>query len=443
MPIGLRPELLNHRAGEPPTVFASVPFAVRHTQYALVVSLLLIFFPSIARGQTTKAGGAELCYTCHQELKAKFSQGTVHAPVKMGLCDSCHNPHTARFPKLLARKGAELCYACHQDKKAAWSEGSVHAPVQDGNCLACHDPHASPNKFALKMAAGELCMSCHQKLSSAAKQVKHMPFETGDCLQCHTAHASKQKGLLVKASSDLCRGCHNVADVKVRRAHNPFSIEKAACESCHAPHGSNHKGLIKTVAHPPFGQGRCGACHQVNSSDPVKTFLQGQELCYTCHAKQAQDFRKKLVHKPVAGGQCLGCHTPHASEDKGLLGGRERVVCLNCHTQTQEKFKVSKAFHPASVADGKCSICHAPHASDQRWLFSKDSLQTCSTCHQSHAALSHPMGPGVVDPRDKQPLTCLSCHDPHGTQLATFITFPKERELCIQCHRGELLRTRQ
>jgi predicted CXXCH cytochrome family protein len=38
----------------------------------------------------------------------------------------------------------------------------------------------------------------------------------------------------------------------------------------------------------------------------------------------------------------------------------------------------------------------------------------------------------------------MSCHDPHGTQLATFLAFPKERELCIQCHRGvgDTLRTR-
>jgi predicted CXXCH cytochrome family protein len=53
------------------------------------------------------------------------------------------------------------------------------------------------------------------------------------------------------------------------------------------------------------------------------------------------------------------------------------------------------------------------------------------------------MGAGVKDPRTNETLTCLSCHDPHGTQFASFVPFSKERELCIQCHRGEMLRTRQ
>jgi predicted CXXCH cytochrome family protein len=79
------------------------------------------------------------------------------------------------------------------------------------------------------------------------------------------AHASKQKDLLVKASTELyCRGCHNVAEAKVKRAHGPFP-SRGLRESCHAPHGSTQKGLIKPVAHEPFAQGRCGACHQVNA----------------------------------------------------------------------------------------------------------------------------------------------------------------------------------
>jgi predicted CXXCH cytochrome family protein len=216
----------------------------------------------------------------------------------------------------------------------------------------------------------------------------------------------------------------------------------ASCVGCHAPHGSDKKAIIKTVAHQPFAQGRCGSCHQVSSPDPKSTFLKGGEMCFTCHAKEAQAFKKKHVHAPVGAGQCTTCHTPHASEIKGLLAGDERGMCLGCHTKIEEKFARSKAFHPAKAADGRCTACHTPHAADQAVLFADESLKVCGACHKDHASLSHPMGAGVKDPRSNETLTCLSCHDPHGTQIDKFVTFPKERELCIQCHRGEMLRTR-
>ncbi len=443
-PPSSRPSAIRHA---PSTRFRR-PYAIRHTPYAILSAAMvaLAFFagsPRTLNAQSLKASGADLCYTCHQELKAKFAQGNVHAPVKEGQCDLCHSPHAARFPKLLRYKGADLCYVCHADKKESFTAKTAHAPVKQGQCLNCHDPHASSNKNLLAKSGSELCLSCHDKVRNAPRTVKHMPFEAGDCLQCHTAHTSPRKRLLVKPASQLCQDCHQVADPRIARVHQPFNMATASCVSCHAPHGSDRKGLIKTVAHQPFAQGRCGACHQVSGPDPKATFLKGRELCFTCHSKEAQAFKKKLVHDPVAAGQCEACHTPHASEIKGLLVDEAWGMCLECHEKVQERYARSKGYHPAKAEASVCTACHTPHASDQPDLFPDDSLKVCSTCHKEHASLSHPMGAGVIDPRTKGPITCLSCHDPHGTQFEKFITFPKERELCIQCHRGEMLRTRQ
>ncbi len=407
------------------------------------ITLALFLGARAARAQELKASGADLCFTCHAELKAKFSQGEVHAPVKQGKCELCHSPHAARFPKLIRFKGAELCYLCHADKKTGFTAAGAHTPVKQGDCLKCHDPHVSTNKNLLAKAGADLCLSCHEKVKTAPRTVKHMPFEAGNCLMCHVAHASPTKDLLVQPAAQLCQTCHQLGDPRIMRAHQPFNVAAVSCVLCHAPHGSDKKGIIKPVAHPPFAQGRCGICHQVAGPDPKVTNLKGSELCFTCHGKEAQAFKKKLVHPPVGAGQCTTCHTPHASDTKGLLVDGERTMCLGCHHKVQEKFARSKAFHPAKAADGRCTACHAPHASDQAALFPDDSLKVCAACHKEHAALSHPMGAGVRDPRSNQPLTCLSCHDPHGTQIASFLTFPKERELCIQCHRGEMLRIRQ
>ena len=407
-----------------------------------LIALACIVLPRAAWAQATKASGAELCYTCHAELKAKFAQATVHEPVKQGQCELCHSPHAARFPKLLRFKGADLCYVCHADTRESFTAKTAHTPVKLGDCLKCHDPHASPKKGLLAKEGSELCGTCHEQVVKTVHKVKHLPFESGDCLQCHKAHTSPQRSLLVEPAAQLCQQCHEVTDPKIVRVHQPFTIAMVACTGCHAPHGSDRKGMIKTIAHQPFAQGRCAGCHQVSGANPVATFLKGAELCFTCHAKEAREFRKRLVHAPVASGECTSCHAPHASEVKGLLNQRERETCLWCHTRTEDRLARSKFSHPAKAAEGRCTICHAPHAADQAVLFPQDSLTLCGACHQEHASLSHPMGSGVIDPRTKRTLDCMSCHDPHGTPLPSFLTFAKERELCIQCHRGEMLRTR-
>lgn len=383
-----------------------------------------------------KAKGADLCFPCHAELKQKFAQGHVHAPVKMGGCESCHNPHAARFPKLLSQKGAALCFACHAKAKEEFAKKVVHRPLKDGQCTACHDPHAGPEKFQLKKAGGELCLTCHARMAEKPKKVSHAPFEVGECLLCHNPHASDQNALLNDRSSILCQSCHDLQDARPKRAHTPFSVANVACEQCHNPHGSDGKALAKTVSHPPFAQGRCGACHQVGSPDPRQTILGGKDLCLTCHPKMADELTKKVTHPPVAGGQCTACHAPHGSEVKGLLIRNERETCLGCHQKVEERFRTSRSVHPEKAGEGRCTVCHTPHGSAQPKLVANEPLKVCASCHGSHAALSHPMGAGILDPRTQKTLTCLSCHDVHGTALPSLLTFAKERALCIQCHKA-------
>jgi predicted CXXCH cytochrome family protein len=390
-----------------------------------------------AAAQELKAQGADVCFPCHAELKQKFAQPHVHAPVAMGACTSCHNPHAARFPKLLAEPGGELCFTCHTKEKAVFAKKEVHRPVKDGQCTACHDPHAGPEKFQLVKTGGALCLTCHAKMVEKPKKVAHLPFEIGECLLCHNPHASDRRALLTDASTTLCQSCHDLEDPRVSRAHFPFKVERAACEQCHNPHGSDGKALAKTVRHPPFAQGRCGACHDTGGPNPVKTVLPGKDLCLSCHAGITQQLKKTgSSHAPVTAGQCTVCHQPHGSEAKGLLQDREREVCLGCHTKVEERWETSRSVHPEKAGEGRCTICHTPHAADQPRLVAGEPLKVCAACHAGHASMAHPMGAGIVDPRTQRTLTCLSCHDVHGTPLPMLMTFARERELCIQCHKA-------
>ena len=63
-------------------------------------------------------------------------------------------------------------------------------------------------------------------------------------------------------------------------------------------------------------------------------------------------------------------------------------------------------------------------------------VELCGTCHKTHAKFTHPFGKGVVDPRTKEEMTCLSCHGPHGTPQRYILVADGKRDLCVECHGG-------
>jgi predicted CXXCH cytochrome family protein len=97
-------------------------------------------------------------------------------------------------------------------------------------------------------------------------------------------------------------------------------------------------------------------------------------------------------------------------------------------------FASAYSKHPATADGGRCTACHAPHESDQRPLLKAARADLCKECHKSHSQFAHPYGPNVLDPRTGQPMTCLSCHNPHATQYVSLTVASPSRALCVQCH---------
>lgn len=394
----------------------------------LVCLLAVTLYPSV--GNAAVRDTSKLCLNCHKGAKSIISKRYVHKPVARGRCTACHNPHASKNQKLIATELSELCFMCHSEDKLL--PGSVvHTPVKEGKCLACHDAHSTDKRGLVKDTGAKACYSCHPKKDIAGKKNVHPEVKKGNCSVCHASHSSERPGLLVKSSKALCMGCHSSKSAKLLAAHGGLDVSRSDCASCHSPHSSDSPGILKSSLHKPFADGKCGTCHEKNSS---KVKNNSTRLCSKCHAPTMASFNKRYSH--LIGGDaknpCINCHNPHASDGKALIKGQESRVCYSCHTETQ-KFAESSSFTHSNL--GQCSDCHKSHGSNERYFMSAG-VETCSAekCHPTQGRFTHPVGKDIIDPRSGSALDCSTCHNPMGSPEEYILRGGKERDLCIKCH---------
>lgn len=379
------------------------------------------------------------CLTCHAEFADTVKQPFVHTPVKNGDCADCHDPHASDHGKLLAENPSRICATCHADVVPDKAR-SVHHDVLAGNCVKCHDPHASANKGNLLKAGNELCLSCHKDLGKAITDAKfkHSPV-TKSCLSCHDPHAGEKTDfLLARSVPESCLTCHKPDQPAFQKAHLGYPVAKANCASCHDPHGSSQPAILWASVHQPVKGKMCAQCHfEPGSADALKTKRTGIDGCRGCHSETVNAaFGMLRVHWPVVDrNACLNCHTPHASKTAKLLMDDEKDVCGSCHQDAIARQERSAVKHQP-IADGQCSVCHAPHASNAVFLLAaSDETELCARCHDWGKHQSHPAGPKVIDPRNRNlPVGCSSCHRTHGSDFAYLAHFDKKKDLCVQCH---------
>jgi len=363
---------------------------------------------------------ANVCFQCHEQHR--FQGNVVHKPVAEGKCSVCHNPHVARYKKLLRRKEGELCYSCHKKQAVIFTKGIVHGPVRQGNCTACHDSHASALKGLVRKDLSRACLQCHKDLKVKYK-FTHEPYGNGQCTSCHRPHNSDRAQLLNADPEALCATCHDRRDL--RQGHRNYPGPIKGCLTCHNPHGSDRPALVRNILHKPYKEG-CSTCHQ-----------QGQEgvamaVCLKCH----QDVEKQILatHSHLGrhrGNSCLNCHSPHAGDEKSLLKGREKQVCKSCHQSAMETFRESAYKH--NNID-QCSDCHEPHGSRKLALLKGDGTEVCVRCHKTQGAFTHPIGPNILDIRTGHPMSCVTCHNPMGTEYKFSLVEDGKKKLCIHCH---------
>ena len=360
---------------------------------------------------------AKSCYDCHSKQKTDFlARKNVHQPVKGENCESCHKRHGFSNKLVLVDNTNQLCFSCHTELKDKYSAGNVHAPVSAGVCWDCHDPHASDKKALLRSNPKgpddpNSCMGCHQQELASTVDAKfpHEPFQKQDCVGCHDPHNSPNANLLKKDANTLCSACHDVKDKKLATAHEGKFISGLGCADCHSGHSSNKKGLMSETGHPPFQEGSCDACHSLPDANGKVTFAEGTtpgNICANCHADQAAGAGKKFPHAAVEAANCDNCHTAHSSPYGMLLKMDEKQLCKQCHEDIANNAQM-KQHAPAE--SGLCGRCHEVHGSDTKALVKKSDAGLCLECHKAFATARDSAKTVHAGAQD-----CLTCHDPHG-----------------------------
>lgn len=232
----------------------------------------------------------EQCLRCHVSvLKGTF----LHEPVKKG-CASCHKTadssgaHGATKDRVSGWFGSgqsELCFSCHDRSKL--SGKYVHAPVSMGYCTGCHNPHNSEYPKLLKAAAGEVCFICHDK-SGFRKKIVHGPVSAGMCIVCHSPHASEERALLRNKPAVLCFNCHP----EVTRERHVTADTRHPLGAYEKIDEDKRVEYVKKIIKDPARPGKefyCGSCHDPHSAD-TKYLLRYQpvtmfDLCKKCHPK--------------------------------------------------------------------------------------------------------------------------------------------------------------
>src|SRR5579884_590782 len=215
----------------------------------------------IAFSQIAPERALNICLTCHSQTISRANIRRSEHTINGLACTTCHSIHKAGAPKfLLAKVERELCYSCHNDVRAQFSMPFKHR-VNEGfmTCTDCHNPHgafqptwrmaARPLMAAQAQGNEEPCLKCHAE-KRGPFTFEHPPVRVEGCEVCHYPHGSTNSRLLRRpVVFTMCLECHNGAGTFGREnngvfaqdaTHNMADPRYRNCTACHVRiHGSN------------------------------------------------------------------------------------------------------------------------------------------------------------------------------------------------------------
>ena len=187
----------------------------------------------------TPVQSSSICLKCHTGEPLVHWSSSLHALSDVG-CVECHKSHKVTTGKMVYKGDPELCYDCHQQMRAK-VEFPSHHPIREGKmkCTDCHNTHGGESDGLMAFNVNDLCYNCH-----ADKQgpfvYEHPPVEE-DCALCHDAHGTIANNLVKQSEPFLCLRCHRGhRGAGLPGIHPTMSAVLTSCTQCHSQiHGSD------------------------------------------------------------------------------------------------------------------------------------------------------------------------------------------------------------
>lgn len=240
------------------------------------------------------------------------------------------------------------------------------------------------------------------------------------CLGLAGPVAAQDGGYIGEKACLECHGQENrhfseSTHAKAFRLNPKNDLESRTCEACHGPGARHAKATKDKSLIVGFTKGWGTSIETQN----------GQ--CMACHSGGNRLHWPGSTH---AGNQlgCADCHNPMERVSvKGLLT-RDTIneTCQACHRQQRAEFN-KRSHMPLHEGKMSCVDCHNPHGSPTRPLLKADSVNTlCTTCH------AEKRGPMLWEHAPVRE-NCMNCHSPHGSNHDKLLVASRP-QLCQQCH---------
>ena len=232
-------------------------------------------------GAVLEMTGAEMCFSCHRTYFRPVAGDWAHAPVLLGDCKNCHEPHQSKNEGLLTKPQRELCFECHDSSML--DNDPFHARISDEQkCSECHDPHGAGNRQLLVDSRSY----GRRKRQLRIVASNHDYRQPEDCALCHNL---KQSNLRYDNLEEKCLDCHDkVFDIPEDNEMHQ-AVTDMQCLVCHTPHKTSRPSLLRANA---------------------------EYICYSCHDKPHDT---NINHPKVDRVDCLICHFGHSGDRPHLL----------------------------------------------------------------------------------------------------------------------------
>ena len=220
-----------------------------------------------------------------------------------------------------------------------------------------------------------------------------------------------------------CIACHGQENLhfgetmhaKVFRLNPGNDRQRQGCEACHGPGSEHEKNATDKAAMIGFTKA-WGTPLSVQNAQ-----------CMNCHQGGNRLHWPGSIHEASKLG-CADCHNPMEKLSANTLLARKSVTetCFQCHQQQRAEFR-KRSHMPVPEGKMSCVDCHNPHGTATRPLLKGDTVNdVCYTCHPERR------GPFLWEHAPVRE-NCLNCHQPHGSNHDKLLVTARPY-MCQQCH---------